>query len=65
MSKLACLPVRALRRILPSVAAIALTTLLTSWSGPAHAARSTFRTYDADQGLLSVGGFCMLQDRAG
>ncbi len=32
---------------------------------PAQAARSTFRTYDADQGLVSTGGFCMLQDRAG
>ena len=31
----------------------------------ARADRSTFRTYDADQGLASVGGQCMLQDRAG
>lgn len=65
MSKLACLPVRTLRRILLSVAAIAITALSTSWLVPAYAARSTFRIYDADQGLLSVGGFCMLQDRAG
>ena len=36
------------------------------WCAPAaRADRSTFRTYDADQGLASVGGSCMLQDRAG
>ena len=36
------------------------------WCAPAAwADRSTFRTYDADQGLASVGGSCMLQDRAG
>lgn len=32
---------------------------------PACAERSNFRTYNADQGLASVGGSCMLQDRAG
>ncbi len=32
---------------------------------PASAERSSFRIYDADQGLASVGGTCMLQDRAG
>ncbi len=31
----------------------------------AYAERSTFQTYDADQGLMSLGGACMLQDRAG
>lgn len=66
MSKAVCLSARILkRRVLPSVAAIAMTVLATSWLVPAHAARSTFRTYDAEQGLLSVGGFCMLQDQAG
>ncbi len=66
MSKLACLLTRILkRRVLWSVAAIAMTVLSMSWPVPAYAARSTFRSYDADQGLVSVGGFCMLQDRAG
>ncbi len=36
------------------------------WHAPAaRADRSTFRTYDADQGLASLGGECMLQDHAG
>ena len=51
--------------MLSCLAAIAMAALSTSWLVPAHAARSTFRAYDADQGLVSVGGFCMLQDRAG
>ncbi len=33
--------------------------------GPALADRSPFRTYDAEQGLASLGGACMVQDRAG
>ena len=64
MSKLACLLPRLLKRGLPALAAIAMTVLWTFWL-PADAARSSFRTYDADQGLLSVGGLCMLHDRAG
>jgi diguanylate cyclase (GGDEF)-like protein len=40
--------------------ALALSPLIS-----AHAEHSNFRTYDADQGLASVGGSCMLQDRAG
>ena len=54
-----------LKRAVLAVAAVAMTVLSTSWLAPADAARSIFRTYDADQGLMSVGGFCMLQDRAG
>ena len=65
MSKPACLPVRILKRVLPTVAAIAMTVLSTSWLPPAYAARSSFRSYDADHGLLSVGGLCLLHDRAG
>lgn len=62
MSKTSCLLSRILRRrVLPAMAAIATTSLFVS----AQAARSTFRTYDAEQGLSSVGGACMLQDRAG
>lgn len=34
-------------------------------AAPARAARSAFMAYDADQGLASVGGACMLQDRGG
>ena len=34
-------------------------------SVPANAERATFRTYAADQGLVSLGGACMAQDRAG
>ncbi len=33
--------------------------------GPARADHSTFRTYDADQGLTSLSGACLSQDRAG
>ena len=66
MSKLACLSARILKRhVLLSMAAITFMVLTASWLVPAHAARSTFRTYDAEQGLFSVGGFCMLQDKAG
>ncbi len=32
---------------------------------PALADRSPFKTYDAEQGLASLGGSCMVQDRAG
>ncbi len=32
---------------------------------PARADRSPFKTYDAEQGLASLGGGCMVQDRAG
>lgn len=31
----------------------------------AYCGRSTFRLYNADQGLVSLGGTCMLQDHAG
>ena len=66
MSKSACLPARTLRRhALSSLGAVAVAALSASWPVPAHAARSTFRTYDADQGLVSSSGFCMLQDRTG
>ncbi|WP_428395059.1 ligand-binding sensor domain-containing diguanylate cyclase [Lichenicoccus sp.] len=65
MSEPACLPVRLLKRILPTMAAIAVVVLLTLRLLPAYAARSNFRTYDADQGLLSIGGSCMVHDRAG
>ena len=34
-------------------------------TSPAIAGRSTFRTYNADQGLASLGGGCMVQDRGG
>ncbi len=40
-----------------------LTALLASV--PARAERSTFQVYDANQGLASLGGSCMLQDPAG
>lgn len=66
MPKAVCLSARILkRRVLPSLVAVVMALLATPWLVPAHAARSTFRTYDAEQGLLSVGGFCMLHDRAG
>ncbi len=64
MSK-TCLPARILKqRVLPAVAAVA-TIVSSCWLITAHAARSTFHTYETEQGLLSVGGLCMLQDRAG
>ncbi len=44
----------------------AVLAVVALWHVPAaRADRTTFRTYDADQGLTSVGGSCMLQDRAG
>ena len=45
--------------------AMLATILIWSWSGSAHAERSTFRTYGTDQGLASLDGFCLVRDRAG
>ncbi len=51
-------PIRTLLGVLLAIVAL--------WHVPAAwADRTTFRAYDADQGLASLGGSCMLQDRAG
>ncbi len=52
----------------PSIGTLlgAVLAIAVLWPAPAaQADRTTFRTYDADQGLASLGGSCLLQDRAG
>ena len=52
----------------PSIRALLeiVLAIVTLWQVPAaRADRTTFRVYDADQGLASLGGSCMLQDQAG
>ena len=48
-----------------SWAGICLAVALLMLPGAAQADRSPFKTYDAEQGLTSLGGSCMVQDRAG
>ncbi len=58
----------AFRRIAGTVLCICLAAVVVPFlvlSGPALADRSPFKTYDAEQGLASLGGSCMVQDRAG
>ena len=50
-----------LRRFAP----FALLTAVLSEGSIAYASQSTFRSYDTDQGLASLGGACMIQDRVG
>ena len=60
------LPLRGLATILQVVFVTLLTVAYTVLFAPgAYADRSALRIYDAAQGLASVGGACMVQDRAG
>ena len=57
------------RNLLRSVRLSALTVAFAAAAclpgAPARAGRSTFRTYNANQGLSSLGGGCITQDRSG
>ena len=56
------------RRLLTAIRRCAAVTVAILWAAipqPAGAERSAFRTYDAEQGLVSFGGSCMMQDGAG
>ena len=46
-------------------APLALVIAVLSVGITAYASQSTFRSYDTDQGLASLGGACMIQDEAG
>ena len=54
------LSLRALSRALAFIASLAA-----SWLGPASAERSTLAVYGVEQGLSSIGGTSLAQDRAG
>lgn len=55
----------ALRRASSVLLALAVLVVSSCWSIEAQAERSTFRTLGADQGLASLEGHCLAQDRAG
>jgi diguanylate cyclase (GGDEF)-like protein len=47
------------------IVAILAVAAAAALGGPSSASQSTFRTYDSNQGLASLGGGCLLQDDVG